>query len=192
MELGDLKEIIQELDNSAKLIRELVANLIKLRRSLLKAYSSINRIIGEAPAPREGVTVAVEKAALPAVLPPEGQQAVPEEGGAKKEVETRLELQEGKMEAKEAAVEVIGEGEAALMVKKAAESINVNPQVSNVINELRRLKEELQKKIPYHPVFSEITLTISKLQAMPGEGRLDDESKKEMLNKLSEWASRLS
>ncbi|MBS7248595.1 MAG: hypothetical protein KIH04_10005, partial [Candidatus Freyarchaeota archaeon] len=46
-ETNTLKETVKELDQSAKLIRDLVSNLIKLRHSLLKAYSGLSKLLEE-------------------------------------------------------------------------------------------------------------------------------------------------
>lgn len=191
MEHNILEETVRELDRSAKLIRDLVADLIKLRRSLLKVYSNLGRLVEEpallkqpsapptpqpqrveAPPPAPPVTPPppVPPPLVPQVpaptAPPAAPPAPPEELPVK--------------------------GELAPIVKELMESIKSNPQVSNVAKKLSAFKESIEKKYIYHPVLSEVKLAISKLQGIPGGNMLSDSEVEELLKKILNWASRLS
>lgn len=185
MEVDVLKETVKELDQSAKLIRDLVSDLIKLRRSLLKAYSGLSKIIEEPELLKPAAPPTPQPSTQPLTPPPPIPQAevtppTPPASVAPPAAPPAP------------AQKVAAEGEMAAFVAALSESIKSDPRASNVVKKLGELREIVEKKYVYHPVLSEIKLVISKLQSIPGDSVLGGGGLSEVLKKLSEWAFRLS
>ncbi|MEM1510970.1 MAG: hypothetical protein QXN15_00165 [Candidatus Jordarchaeales archaeon] len=191
-ETNTLKETVKELDQSAKLIRDLVSNLIKLRHSLLKAYSGLSKLLEEPELMKPAAPSPTPLPAPPSPPTPTPQQA--EEAPSTPPATAVLPVQPpvAPPTAPHAVEEVLVEGEMANFVTAFSGSIKSDPHVSNVIKKLNEFKEKIEKKYVYHPVLSEVKLAISKLQGMPGDSVLSESDVNEILRKLSNWVSRLS
>ncbi|MEM1658703.1 MAG: hypothetical protein QXX87_01745 [Candidatus Jordarchaeales archaeon] len=188
MEGNILEETVKELDRSAKLIRDLVADLIKLRRSLLKAYSNLSRLVEEPEllkqAPSTPLTPQPQLVEAPPPTPPP-----PVQPPLTPQVSVPAALSVVPPAPRE---ELPVKGELAPIVKELMESIKSNPQASNIATKLSAFKENIEKKYIYHPVLSEVKLVISKFQSIPGSSVLSEGEVEELLKKILNWASRIS
>ncbi|MBS7287226.1 MAG: hypothetical protein KIH01_00360 [Candidatus Freyarchaeota archaeon] len=197
MEVDVLKETVKELDQSAKLIRDLVSDLIKLRRSLLKAYSGLSKLVEEPELLKPAAPPTPQPSMQPLTPPPPIQQAevtppTPPATVAPPTPPPTVASLAPPVAPPEPVHKVAVEGEIAAFVTALSESIKSDPRTSNVIKKLGELREKVEKKYVYHPVISEIKLVASKLQSMPGDSILSGDNLSDVLEKLSEWASRLS
>ncbi len=200
MEPDVLKETVKELDQSAKLIRDLVSDLIKLRRSLLKAYSGLSKLVEEPELlkPAAPLPSLSTPPSPPTPIPQQAEIAPPSalhtttpplvQPQAKPSVTSITTPSAAPPTVKETAAK----GEMSNFVVAFSESVKSDPHVSNVIKKLSEFREKIEKKYVYHPILSEVKLVVSKFQGIPEDSVLSEDDVNKLLEKLSDWVSRLS